>query len=119
MRVYVQVGVVFVLALIGLGSALRCYTCTDYSGSCTTTGTCGGQQDGCLTLVERNGKTYRQCIRYSECEYSNLGTMFSSVSNFKYNCCTKDLCNGASVSAAKTSVIALLLSLALFWWCIF
>ncbi|MCJ8747459.1 hypothetical protein PDJAM_G00153640 [Pangasius djambal] len=119
MKVFLQVSVVFVLALIGLGSAIKCYSCTDYTGSCSDTTNCASQYDGCLTLKERNGKIYRQCIQFSDCDTGVLGTMFPSVASFTHRCCNQDLCNGASVSAARTSVITLLLSLALFWWCIF
>ncbi|MCI4393241.1 hypothetical protein PGIGA_G00155130 [Pangasianodon gigas] len=119
MKVFLQVSVVFVLALIGLGSAIKCYNCEDFTGKCSHTINCAGQYDGCLTLKERNGRIFRQCIRFSDCHTSVLGSMFPQVSRFEHRCCSQDLCNGASVSAARTSVITLLLSLALFWWCIF
>ncbi|TSQ58058.1 F-box only protein 3 [Bagarius yarrelli] len=119
MKLSVEVGLVFVLALIGLGSAIKCYSCIDYTGSCTQTSNCAAHEDGCLTLKERHGKIYRQCVRYSDCTFSTLGSMFSKVSNFNYECCNQDLCNSASLSATRTSVIALILSLALFWCCIF
>ncbi|XP_053472564.1 CD59 glycoprotein [Ictalurus furcatus] len=118
MKVFVQVSVVFVLAFIGLGSAIKCYNCVDYTGKCNNTIHCGGHNDGCLILRERNGKIYRQCIRYSDCKSTILSTMFPHVASFTHDCCDKDLCNGASVSTARTSVMAMLLSLALFWWCI-
>ncbi|XP_060767217.1 CD59 glycoprotein [Neoarius graeffei] len=119
MKVFVQVSMVFVLALIGLGSALKCYDCVDYTGSCSSTTTCPANQDGCLTLKARNGNIFRQCIKFSDCTNDILQGMFPAVRHFSHNCCHRDLCNSASVSAARTSVIALLLSLALFWWYIF
>ncbi|XP_060714865.1 CD59 glycoprotein [Tachysurus vachellii] len=118
MKVSVQVGMVFVLALIGLGSAIKCYDCVDYTGSCTQTRSCPAQEDGCLTLQERNGKTYRQCIRFSDCKSGILGSMFPKVGAFDHRCCHQDLCNDATVNTARTSVITLVLSLALLWWCI-
>ncbi|KAF7687872.1 CD59 glycoprotein [Silurus meridionalis] len=118
MKAIVQVSVVVLLALIGLGSALECYSCVDYTGGCNTVKTCSGQNDGCLTLKERNGRIFRQCVRFSDCHTSHLAPMFPNVASFTYSCCESDLCNGASVGAGRTSAIALILSLALFW-CIF
>lgn len=62
------------------------------------------------------GDTYRQCIKYSECDYSTLGQKFPKLTSFKYSCCTSDLCNSAPLSVSSRSVVAILLSLALFWW---
>ncbi|KAI5618569.1 CD59 molecule, complement regulatory protein precursor, partial [Silurus asotus] len=115
MKSIVQVSVVVLFALIGVGSALKCYSCVDYSGKCDNVETCSGQNDGCLNLKERNGRNIRQCVRFSDCQSSLLAPMFPNVASFGFSCCESDLCNGASVGAGRTSAIALLLSLALFW----
>ncbi|AWO95479.1 putative CD59 glycoprotein-like [Scophthalmus maximus] len=54
--------------------------------------------------------TYRQCLKYSDCEYSRLAQMFPQ-------CCNSDLCNSAPSSAAS-SLIGLLASMMIMWWCI-
>ncbi|XP_073318729.1 CD59 glycoprotein [Pagrus major] len=103
-------------ALIGLGSAIRCYSCKDYTASCSKQRDCS-YDDACLTLTERGGMTYRQCLKYSDCEYSRLAQMFPQVSSFTFKCCNSDLCNSAP-SSAVSSVIGLLASVAVMWWCI-
>uniref|UniRef100_A0A672YFI7 CD59 molecule (CD59 blood group) n=1 Tax=Sphaeramia orbicularis TaxID=375764 RepID=A0A672YFI7_9TELE len=70
--------VVLFSALIGLGSSIRCYSCKDYTASCTKQRDCS-YDDACLTLTERGGMTYRQCLKYSDCEYGRLGQMFPQV----------------------------------------
>uniref|UniRef100_A0A8C5BU35 UPAR/Ly6 domain-containing protein n=1 Tax=Gadus morhua TaxID=8049 RepID=A0A8C5BU35_GADMO len=60
-------------------SAIRCYSCKDYTASCSKQRDCS-YDDACLTLTERGGQTYRQCLKYSDCEYSRLGQMFPQVS---------------------------------------
>ncbi|KAK1802472.1 hypothetical protein P4O66_022134 [Electrophorus voltai] len=117
MKVFMGVGVVFGLTLLGLGSAIKCYKCKDYTGSCSKTQDCRFE-DACLSLYERGGSTYRQCIKYSDCEQSMLAQMFPHVSSFRYSCCMSDLCNSAPVNMAKSSVLGLLASLAVFWWCV-
>ncbi|XP_029941924.1 CD59 glycoprotein-like [Salarias fasciatus] len=102
-------------ALIGLGTAIRCYTCKDYTASCTKQDC--SYENACLTLNERGGMTYRQCLKYSDCVYSRLGPMFPQASNFTFKCCDSDLCNSAPSSAAS-SLIGLLTSLAVMWWCV-
>ncbi|XP_030601630.1 CD59 glycoprotein [Archocentrus centrarchus] len=102
--------------LIGLGSAIRCYSCKDYTASCTKQRDCS-YDDACLTLSERGGMTYRQCLKYSDCEYGRLAQMFPQVSSFTFKCCNSDLCNSAP-SSATSSVIGLLASVAVMWWCI-
>ncbi|XP_044200353.1 CD59 glycoprotein isoform X1 [Thunnus albacares] len=109
--------VVMCCTLIGLGSAIRCYSCKDYTGSCSKQRDCS-YDDACLTLTERGGMTYRQCLKYSDCEYSRLGQMFPQVSSFTFKCCNSDLCNSAPSSAAS-SLIGLLASVAVMWWCIY
>jgi len=110
--------VVMCCALIGLGSAIRCYSCEDYTGSCSEQRDCGHDGDACLTLIESEGMTYRQCLKYSDCEYSQLRQIFSRVSSFTFKCCNSDLCNSAPSSAAS-SLIGLLASVAVMWWCIY
>ncbi|XP_054880157.1 CD59 glycoprotein-like, partial [Poeciliopsis prolifica] len=101
------------------GSAIRCYSCKDYTASCTKQRDCS-YDDACLTLIERGGMTYRKCLKYTECERSRLAQMFpsltSQVSSFTFRCCNSDLCNSASSSAAG-SVIGLLASVLVMWWC--
>ncbi|KAG1971754.1 CD59 glycoprotein [Pimephales promelas] len=116
MKASVGVCVVFVLALLGFGSAIKCYHCKDYSGSCSKIRDCY-YDDACVSVYERGGDTYRQCIKYSECERSNIAEKFPRLSSFKYSCCTSDLCNTAAPMAVSShSVVGILLSLALFWW---
>ncbi|XP_071335619.1 CD59 glycoprotein [Trachinotus anak] len=103
-------------ALIGLGSAIRCYSCKDYTASCSKQRDCS-YDDACLTLTERGGMTYRQCLKYSDCEYSRLAQMFPQVSSFTFKCCNSDLCNSAPSSAAS-SLIGLLASVVVMWWCV-
>uniref|UniRef100_A0A3Q2EGB9 CD59 glycoprotein-like n=1 Tax=Cyprinodon variegatus TaxID=28743 RepID=A0A3Q2EGB9_CYPVA len=65
-------------SLVGLGSAIRCYSCTDYTASCGKQKDCR-YEDACLTLTERGGKTYRQCLKYSDCEKNYLSQQFPKV----------------------------------------
>ncbi|XP_036439906.1 CD59 glycoprotein [Colossoma macropomum] len=117
MKGFVGVSVVFGIALLGLGSAIKCYKCRDYTGSCTKTQDCRFE-DSCLTLNERGGETYRQCVRHSDCDYNLLSQMFPQVSSFTFKCCSSDLCNGASTTTISSSVLGLLVSLAVWWWCV-
>ncbi|XP_066509936.1 CD59 glycoprotein-like isoform X2 [Hoplias malabaricus] len=116
MKVFVGVSVVFGLALLGLGSAIKCYSCEDYTGICAKTQDCR-LDDSCLTLYERGGNIHRQCIKYSECDFNMLKQMFPRVSSFTFKCCNSDLCNGASMTTASSSVLGLLVSLAVLWLC--
>ncbi|XP_043101216.1 CD59 glycoprotein [Puntigrus tetrazona] len=115
MKASVGVCVVFVLALVGLGSAIKCYSCKDYTGTCSKIRNCY-YDDACVSVYERGGDTYRQCIKYSDCNYNVIGEKFPKLSSFKFSCCTSDLCNTAPVSVSSRSVVGILLSLALFWW---
>ncbi|KAL3045421.1 CD59 glycoprotein-like isoform X2 [Trematomus bernacchii] len=103
-------------AVFSVGSAIRCYSCKDYSGSCSKQRDCS-YDDACLTLSERGGMTFRQCLKYTDCEYSRLSQMFPQVSSFTFKCCNSDLCNSAP-SAAASSVIGLLASAGVLWWCV-
>uniref|UniRef100_A0A3Q2YWJ0 UPAR/Ly6 domain-containing protein n=1 Tax=Hippocampus comes TaxID=109280 RepID=A0A3Q2YWJ0_HIPCM len=60
------------------------------------------------------GMTYRQCLKYSDCEYGRLGQMFPQVSSFTFKCCNSDLCNSAH-SAAASSLIGALVELIIGW----
>ncbi|XP_076858917.1 CD59 glycoprotein [Brachyhypopomus gauderio] len=117
MKVFVGVCLVFGLSLLGLGSAIKCFKCKDYTGSCSKTQDCRFE-DACLSLHERGGLTYRQCIKYSDCEKSMLTQMFPHISSFKYSCCMSDLCNHAPLTVARSSLLGLLASLAVFLWCV-
>lgn len=70
------------------------------------------------SLLLTGGYIYRQCIKYSDCEYNRLSQMFPSVASFTYRCCTTDLCNAAPLTAAGKPLLGLLASLAVFWWCV-
>ncbi|XP_068165774.1 CD59 glycoprotein [Antennarius striatus] len=107
------IGLLVFSALIGLGSTIRCFSCKDYTSSCYKQRDCS-YDDACLTLNERGGMTYRQCLKYSDCEYSRLAQMFPQVSSFTFKCCNADLCNSAPSSAAG-SLIGALVSLVVIW----
>ncbi|XP_061760618.1 CD59 glycoprotein-like [Nerophis ophidion] len=114
MKFSVSVFLMICFSLMGLGSAIRCYSCKDYTASCSKQRDCS-YDDACLTLTERGGMTFRQCLKYSDCEYSRLGQMFPQVSSFTFKCCNSDLCNSAH-SAAATSVIGVVASVVVTWW---
>ncbi|KAF7643729.1 hypothetical protein LDENG_00234600 [Lucifuga dentata] len=101
--------------LIGPGWSIRCYSCKDYTSSCSKQRDCS-YDDACLTLSERGGMTYRQCLKYSDCDYGRLAQMFPQVSSFTFKCCSSDLCNSAP-SSTTASLIGLLVSMAATWWC--
>uniref|UniRef100_A0AAY5KZH2 MAC-inhibitory protein n=1 Tax=Esox lucius TaxID=8010 RepID=A0AAY5KZH2_ESOLU len=98
------------------GSAIQCINCIDYTGSCTSTKHCN-LEDACLTLKERGGDTYRQCIKYSDCNQDQLTQMFPSISKFNFQCCTSNLCNGATSIGPGKHLLGLFASLAVMWWC--
>uniref|UniRef100_A0AAY5L2I0 MAC-inhibitory protein n=1 Tax=Esox lucius TaxID=8010 RepID=A0AAY5L2I0_ESOLU len=97
-------------------SAIQCINCIDYTGSCTSTKHCN-LEDACLTLKERGGDTYRQCIKYSDCNQDQLTQMFPSISKFNFQCCTSNLCNGATSIGPGKHLLGLFASLAVMWWC--
>ncbi|XP_024911783.1 CD59 glycoprotein-like [Cynoglossus semilaevis] len=99
-----------------LGSGLRCYKCSDYTGRCQNVQECT-YEDSCMSLSERGGKTIRQCIRYTDCDNSRLSQMFPAISAFTYRCCSSNLCNSSSAAQMSTPVLALLGSLMSVWWC--
>ncbi|XP_030622266.1 CD59 glycoprotein [Chanos chanos] len=105
------------LALCGLGAAIQCYSCSDYTGSCTKTVDCS-LDDACLTLKERGGDTHRKCVKYSDCSFKTMSIQFPRVQQFTFDCCTTDLCNAASFTAVSKPVLAVLSSLALLWCCL-
>lgn len=141
---------------LSLGSAIKCYNCKDYTGTCSKIRDCY-YDDACVSVYERGegdlthvhcvflytstnlalylpldknvslslclpsllgGDTYRQCIKYSECDYNTIAQKLPKLSSFKFSCCATDLCNTGSMSLASHSVMGILLSLALFWWCV-
>ncbi|XP_036399555.1 CD59 glycoprotein-like [Megalops cyprinoides] len=114
-----SLGIVLFLCLVifSLGSALQCYKCSDYSGRCSNVQDCT-YEDACLTLSERGGKTIRRCIRYTDCDNARLTQMFPAVSGFTYRCCSSNLCNSSPPTAMSKSVLGLLVSLVVFWWCL-
>ncbi|KAA0723457.1 hypothetical protein E1301_Tti003428 [Triplophysa tibetana] len=117
MKTSVGVCLVFSLALVGLGSAIKCYSCKDYSGTCSKIGNCY-YDDACLSVYERGGDIHRQCIKYSECDHSTIAQKFPKIASFTFSCCASDLCNTGTMSLASHSVVGILVSLAFFWCCI-
>ncbi|KAJ7998327.1 hypothetical protein DPEC_G00221540 [Dallia pectoralis] len=107
--------VVICLAILDLGSGLRCFKCTDYTGHCESVQQCTNE-DACLSLSEKEGKTIRRCIRYTDCDNSRLAQMFPSLSVFTYRCCSSNLCNRSTAIATKEPALALIGSLLIFWW---
>ncbi|MFT7806935.1 CD59 glycoprotein-like [Arapaima gigas] len=100
-----------------LGSALRCYKCTDYTGRCSNIQECSFE-DACLRLHERGGKTIRQCIRYTDCDNARLSQMFPAVSSFTYRCCSSNLCNSSTAVMMSKPLLGSLASLLILWWCL-
>lgn len=103
---------VFGLALLELGSALKCYTCD--KGLCNKTQVCT-TEDSCLSASSGVNK-YKQCLKYDDCNVMKLLQMFPGSQEIQFKCCTSDMCNAASLSVASHLVLGLLLSIALFWW---
>ncbi|KAF0040752.1 hypothetical protein F2P81_006650 [Scophthalmus maximus] len=117
-----------------LGSGLRCYKCSDYTGRCENVQECT-YEDSCMSLSERDdttsylsvtdrlvlvspgGKTIRQCIRYTDCDNSRLTQMFPAISGFTYRCCSSNLCNSGNASTVAMPVLALLGALLSAWCC--
>ncbi|KAM7397351.1 hypothetical protein PAMP_020330 [Pampus punctatissimus] len=100
--------------MLHLGSGLRCYKCSDYTGLCQNVQECT-YEDSCISLSERGGKTIRQCIRYTDCDNSRLSQMFPAISGFTYRCCSSNLCNSSNAVTTATSVLALMGSLLSVW----
>ncbi|XP_068595769.1 CD59 glycoprotein [Brachionichthys hirsutus] len=98
-----------------LGSGLRCYKCSDYTGRCQNVQECT-YEDSCISLSERGGKTIRQCIRYTDCDNSRLSQMFPAVSGFNYRCCSSNLCNSGNAASAAMPVLGLVGTLLGLWW---
>ncbi|KAL0967905.1 hypothetical protein UPYG_G00259460 [Umbra pygmaea] len=101
--------------ILDLGSALKCYKCSDYTGRCENFQDCT-YEDSCLSLSERGGKTIRKCIRYTDCDNSRLSQMYPSVSEFTYRCCSGNLCNSSTTIAMREPAFVLMASLLIFWW---
>ncbi|XP_073328715.1 CD59 glycoprotein [Pagrus major] len=102
--------------MLHLGSGLRCYKCSDYTGRCQNVQECT-YEDSCISLSERGGKTIRQCIRYTDCDNSRLTQMFPAISGFTYRCCSSNLCNSSKAVALATPVLALAGTVLSVWWC--
>ncbi|XP_008323628.1 CD59 glycoprotein-like [Cynoglossus semilaevis] len=114
MKRFLGITLMICCSLIGLGTAIRCYSCKDYTGSCSKQRDCS-YDDACLSLYERGGMTYRQCLKYTDCDYNRLSQMFPHVSSFTFKCCNSDLCNSAP-STAASSLIGLLTTGLVMWW---
>ncbi|KPP64908.1 CD59 glycoprotein-like [Scleropages formosus] len=93
-------------------SGLRCYKCTGFTGQCSTTQDCT-TEDACLSLSDKTGTTYRQCIRYTDCDNSRLSQMFPAVSSFTYRCCNSNLCNSSPAATVSKPLLGLLVALVL------
>ncbi|XP_029909364.1 CD59 glycoprotein [Myripristis murdjan] len=102
--------------MLDLGSGLRCYKCSDYTGRCQNVQECT-YEDSCISLSERGGKTIRQCIRYTDCDNSRLTQMFPAISGFTYRCCSSNLCNSGNAVTTATPLLAVVGSLLSVWWC--
>uniref|UniRef100_A0A8C6SA17 UPAR/Ly6 domain-containing protein n=1 Tax=Neogobius melanostomus TaxID=47308 RepID=A0A8C6SA17_9GOBI len=81
------------------GDSIKCYSCQDYSGSCSKTEVCP-LDDACLTLKARGGDTYRSCVRYSKCDFNILSWAFPTLSSFSYSCCPAHCCTNAEALTA-------------------
>lgn len=116
MKVSLSLALALFCAFIGTGSSIQCYSCSDYTGSCTKTKDCS-QDDACLTLKARGGNTFRTCVKYDDCEFSRLSNMpaYSQLASFTYKCCNNNLCNLAP-SAAGGALVAVVCSLFAVWW---
>uniref|UniRef100_A0A3Q0SWK8 CD59 molecule (CD59 blood group) b n=1 Tax=Amphilophus citrinellus TaxID=61819 RepID=A0A3Q0SWK8_AMPCI len=101
--------------MLHVGSGLRCYKCQDYTGRCQDVAECTNE-DACISLSEKGGKTIRQCIRYTDCDNSRLSLMFPSISSFTYRCCSSNLCNSGTASTTVKPLLALVGSLLSLWW---
>ncbi|XP_026221020.1 CD59 glycoprotein-like [Anabas testudineus] len=103
--------------MLPLGSGLSCYKCSDYTGVCENVHECT-YQDSCISLSEKGGKTIRQCIRYTDCNYARLAQMFPAISDFTFRCCNSNLCNSGNTlptATATVTVVGLLLSVGWSW----
>ncbi|KAJ0009554.1 hypothetical protein NQD34_001256 [Periophthalmus magnuspinnatus] len=105
---------VLLSALLSLGQCIQCYSCQDYTGSCSKTKVCS-QDDACLTLKARGGDTYRSCMKYDKCEFDHLSIVYSQIPSFTFDCCTTNLCNSAPAASASI-LVGLLCSLLAMWW---
>ncbi|XP_067091294.1 CD59 glycoprotein [Osmerus mordax] len=117
MTIFGQLCLVILLGIFSLGSSLRCFKCSDYTGQCENVKECT-YEDSCISLSERGGKTIRQCIRYTDCDNSRLMQMFPAISEFTYRCCSSDMCNSGTPLMARGSASALMGSLLALWWCL-
>ncbi|XP_070702963.1 CD59 glycoprotein-like [Pempheris klunzingeri] len=84
-------------AMFGFGLSLQCYSCPRGStNTCETQAECNQDEDSCLSLVS-GGKTYTNCVRYTDCDFLTLGLRFD-LPDFTFSCCQSKLCNGQEKS---------------------
>ncbi|XP_056157323.1 CD59 glycoprotein-like isoform X2 [Lampris incognitus] len=104
-------------SLLGLGDALRCYSCPGGSvDTCKNVAQCG-DEDSCLSLEVsagvQAGTHFSQCIKMADCDFDKLAVLFK-LGSFKMNCCQSNLCN-SSHSVVSSPLIGLMASLAALW----
>nr|XP_004660764.1 CD59 glycoprotein [Jaculus jaculus] len=73
------------------GFSLNCYNCLNPDVPCKINVTCVPNLDACL-FVESDKQVYQQCWRFSDCNSRFISTRLG-LSNLKYRCCQKDMCN--------------------------
>ncbi|CAL9698420.1 unnamed protein product [Knipowitschia caucasica] len=114
MKMKVPQVLVLLCAVLPLGTCIQCYSCQDYTASCSKTKVCS-QDDACVTLKARGGDTFRSCVKYSECDFNSLSFVYAQIPSFTFSCCTSDLCNSAP-SASASLLIGLLCTALAMWW---
>ncbi|KAM9306952.1 CD59 glycoprotein-like [Pholidichthys leucotaenia] len=102
--------------MIHVGSGLSCYECNDSTGQCENVKECT-VEDACISLKATDGRTFHDCIRYTECDISRLPSKYPNVKQFTFRCCTSNLCNSGNAIRLATPTLALLGSLLAVWWC--
>ncbi|XP_057216953.1 CD59 glycoprotein-like [Triplophysa rosa] len=95
--------IVLFLTLFTGGHSLKCYSCRDTSGSCSTQTTCSMNDTTCASATvvgTLDGNTvttkFKDCYSPQACGNGslNLGVLKSAVS---MQCCNTDLCNSQDV----------------------
>lgn len=114
MKFSLVLALLLLCVLLPLGESIRCYACQDYTGSCSKTKECS-QVDACYTLKARGGDTYRDCSKFSECNFNDLSIKYPNIASFTFSCCNKDLCNSAPAASASV-LIGVVCSLLAVWW---
>ncbi|KAK7877792.1 hypothetical protein WMY93_031552 [Mugilogobius chulae] len=115
MKMKLCVVLVLFCALLGPAGCIQCYSCQDYSGSCTKVSVFLRTTPASRSRPEVGGDTYRRCIKYSECDTTSLSFAYPNIASFTSRCCTYDLCNSAHSSSAS-ALIGLLCSVLALWW---